>query len=247
MNVQGKVALITGGATGIGKAIALKLAERGTSIVINYSKSEKEALETAKEIGQFNVQVMVYKADVALEKEVQSMFKQIMDNFGRLDIIINNAGTTDYVQLEDLAGMKDEYWDRAFNTNVKSIFHTVRTCAEELKRNQGCVVNITSIAGLTGQGSSIAYAASKAAANSVTKSLALALAPEVRVNAIAPGVVLTRWVEGREDHVHRLSQGTPMGRPAQPEDIAQAVIGLITGGDFITGQILVVDGGFTIK
>ena len=187
------------------------------------------------------------KADVSQEEEVKVMYEKIMEHFGRIDIIVNSAGTTDYVPLTDLDGMQDVFWDRAFNTNVKGIFHTVRICKDELKRNKGCVINVTSIAGLTGQGSSIAYAASKAAANSVTKTLAIALAPEVRVNAVAPGVVMTRWVAGKEDHVQRLSQGTPLGRPAEAEDVAQAIISLITGGDFITGQILVVDGGFTIR
>ncbi|KJS84387.1 MAG: 3-ketoacyl-ACP reductase [Peptococcaceae bacterium BICA1-8] len=247
MNIQGKVALITGGATGIGRAAALKLAAQGAGIIINYSKSEGEAVQTAQEISKVGVEVIICKADVAQEDEVKVMYEKIMEHFGRIDIIVNSAGTTDYVPLTDLDGMQDAYWDRAFNTNVKGIFHTVRVCQDELKRNEGCVINVTSIAGLTGQGSSIAYAASKAAANSVTKSLALALAPEVRVNAVAPGVVLTRWVAGKEDHVERLSQGTPLGRPADPEDIAQAIVSLITGGDFITGQVIVVDGGFTIK
>jgi len=247
MNLQGKVALITGGATGIGRAAALKLATLGVNIVVNYSKSQAEAEKTAEEIRELGVKALVCKADVARDEEVRAMFKEILEYFGRLDIVVNSAGTTDYVSLDDLDGMRDEYWDRAFNTNVKGIFHTVRACKEELKRNKGCVVNVTSIAGLTGKGSSMAYAASKAAANSVTKSLALALAPKVRVNAVAPGVVLTRWVEGHTDHVERLSQGTPLGRPAQAEDVAQAIVGLITGGDFITGQILVVDGGFTIR
>jgi len=247
MNFQGKVALITGAATGIGKATALMLAAQGVGIVVNYSKSQEEAEKTAAEIKVLGVKALVCKADVAQDQEVKAMYCEIKEYFGRLDIVVNCAGTTDYVYLDDLDGMQDEYWDRAFNTNVKGIFHTVRACKEELKQNKGCVINVTSIAGLTGKGSSMAYAASKAAANSVTKSLALALAPDVRVNAVAPGVVLTRWVQGHEDHVERLSQGTPLGRPAQAEDVAGAIMGLIKGGDFITGQILVVDGGFTIS
>src|SRR5690554_6280006 len=246
MNLQGKVALITGGGTGIGRATALMLAKQGVNVVVNYSKSAREAMETGDELRSLGVKALVCKADVALDTEVRAMHQEIMDNFGQIDIVINCAGTTDYVPLDDFEGMQDEYWDRAFNTNVKGFFHTVRVCEKELKRNKGCVINVTSIAGLTGKGSSMAYAASKAAANSVTKSLALALAPEVRVNAVAPGIVMTRWVQGREDHVERLSKGTPLGRPAEGDDVAQAIVSLITGGDFITGHNLVVDGGVTI-
>jgi 3-oxoacyl-[acyl-carrier protein] reductase len=247
MELKGKVALITGGGTGIGRATALKLANRGVNIVVNYSKSAREAEETVEELKELGVKALAYKADVAKDEEVKAMCRYVGKTLGRIDLVINSAGATDYVSLKDLDGMRDEYWDRAFNTNVKGIFHTVRACKEELIKNKGSVINVTSIAGLTGKGSSMAYAASKAAANSVTKSLALALAPDVRVNAVAPGIVLTRWVEGRDDHIRNLSQGTPMGRPAQPEDVANAIMGLITGGGFITGQILVVDGGFTIS
>jgi 3-oxoacyl-[acyl-carrier protein] reductase len=247
MELKGKVALITGGGTGIGRATALKLANRGVNIVVNYSKSAREAEETVEELKELGVKALAYKADVAKDEEVKAMCRYVVKTLGRIDLVINSAGATDYVSLKDLDGMRDEYWDRAFNTNVKGIFHTVRACKEELIKNKGSVINVTSIAGLTGKGSSMAYAASKAAANSVTKSLALALAPDVRVNAVAPGIVLTRWVEGRDDHIRNLSQGTPMGRPAQPEDVANAIMGLITGGGFITGQILVVDGGFTIS
>lgn len=247
MDVKGKVGLITGSATGIGKATALMLASKGANIVINYSKSKSEAEKTLAEIKEMGVQGMLCKADVSQDTEVRQMLKQILNRFGRLDILVNNAGTTDYVDLNDLEGLKDEYWDRAFNTNVKSIFYTTRACADELKRNKGYVVNVTSIAGLTGKGSSIAYAASKAAAISVTKSLAHVLAPQVRVNSVAPGIVLTRWVEGREDHVKKLSEGTPLGRAAQAEDVAEVIVSLITGADFITGQTIVVDGGFILK
>lgn len=245
MDVKGKVALITGAATGIGRATALELAKRGCKVVINYSRSEKEAKDTLTKVENLGGQGLLWQGDVSQDSQVRDMVSNVLENLGRIDILINNAGTTNYVDLTDFEGMKDEYWDRAFNTNVKSIFYTTRACAEELKKNKGCIVNITSIAGLTGKGSSIAYAASKAAAISVTKSLALALAPEVRVNSVAPGIVLTRWVEGKEDHIERLSAGTPLGRAAYPQDIAQAVVSLVVGGDFITGQTVVVDGGFT--
>lgn len=174
------------------------------------------------------------------------MCERVTDRFGRIDILINNAGTTHFVALDDLDGMLEEYWDQIFAVNVKGMFFVSRACAEQLKKNKGCIINITSIAGLNGMGSSIAYAASKAAGISITKSLARVLAPDVRVNSVAPGIVLTRWVEGREDHVQRYGGDTPLGRVARPEDVADLVYGLILGGDFVTGQTVVVDGGVTM-
>lgn len=245
MNLQGRTVLITGGGTGIGRATALRLAQEGARIVINYARSAREAEQTGLDIEASGGSALVVQADVADRRQVEEMVAQIVAHYGTIDVVINNAGTTDFVALDDLAGMLDEYWDRAFNVNVKGMFHVSRACAEALKQQRGTIINITSIAGMTGQGSSIAYAASKAAAISVTKSLALALAPEVRVNAIAPGIVRTRWVAGKEDHVQRLSEGTPLGRTAEAEDVADMIYGLLIGGDFVTGQTIVVDGGFT--
>jgi 3-oxoacyl-[acyl-carrier protein] reductase len=244
--LQEKVALITGSATGIGRAIALRLAKEGAHIVINYSKSDQEARETQEEVEAFGVQSLLYKANVSSEADVRLMIEETIARFGRLDILVNNAGVTNFVDHKDLEGLKDEYWDRVMNVNVKGMFYCCRAAAEELKKQNGCIVNITSIAGMTGLGSSIAYCASKAAAISVTKSLARVLAPEVRVNSIAPGVVETRWVKGKEDHVQWLGEGTPLGRVATPADIAEAAYAIICHSPFTTGQNLVVDGGMFI-
>lgn len=247
MDVRGKTALVTGAATGIGKATSLMLAGKGANIVLNYYPgTEKEAEETLKEIEQLGVQGITYPADVSKDAEVRQMFDAAMQKFGRLDILVNNAGTTAYVDLDDLEGLKEEYWDRTLNVNVKGVFFVSRACAEELKRNKGCIVNTASIAGFNGRGSSIAYAVSKAGVISLTKSLALVLAPEVRVNAVAPGIVMTRWVAGREDHVKRLSDGTPLGRAATAEDIAEVIVSLVTNASLVTGHVVVVDGGFSI-
>lgn len=246
MDLKGKTAIITGGGTGIGRAAALMLAERGANIVINYSRSIESAEETQADIKKLGVDCMTVKADVSKDDEVRQMAKKAIERFGRIDILINNAGVTDFVELNDLEGLKEEYWDRAFNINVKGVFFTSRACAEELKKNQGCIVNIASIAGLTGQASSIAYATSKAAVISLTKSLALVMAPEVRVNAVNPGIVLTRWVDGKDDHVARYGDKTPLGRVCTPEDVAEVVISLITSAGLVTGQSLTIDGGFTL-
>lgn len=238
-----KTALITGGGTGIGKAIALKLAQSGVNIAINYSRSENEAQKTCQEIKNLGVRCQIYQANVACDTEIRAMISQVIRDFGQLDILVNNAGMTHFVEHSDLEGMKEEYWDEILGVNVKGLFFCCRAAADELKKRSGCIVNIASIAGLTGLGSSIAYSASKAAAISVTKSLARVLAPEVRVNAVAPGIVQTRWVEGKEEHISRLAAGTPLGRIAEPNDIAEVVYSLIAHAGFMTGQTVVVDGG----
>lgn len=241
--LEGKTALITGGGTGIGKAIALRLAKEKTNIAINYSRSEKDALETKKEVEGFGVKCEIYKADVSSDEQIKDMVSQVIKDFGKLDILVNNAGTTHFVKHDDLEGMKEEYWDNIWGVNVKGLFFCCRAAASELKKTNGVIINITSIAGLSGLGSSIAYSASKAAAISVTKSLARVLAPEVRVNSIAPGVVLTRWIEGQEEHIKHLAGNTPMQRVAVPEDVAELAYAVIAHAGFVTGQIIVVDGG----
>ncbi|KJR46961.1 3-oxoacyl-[acyl-carrier protein] reductase [Desulfosporosinus sp. I2] len=238
-----KTALITGGGTGIGRAVALKLAQSGVNIAINFSRSEQEALKTCQEVKNMGVRCQIYKADVARDVQIREMVSQVTSDFGKLDILVNSAGTTHFVEHSDLEGLKEEYWDEILGVNVKGLFFCCRAASSELKKNQGCIVNIASIAGLTGLGSSIAYSASKAAAISITKSLARVLAPEVRVNAVAPGIVQTRWVEGKDEHISRLAAGTPLGRIATPDDIAEVVYSLIAHAGFVTGQTIVVDGG----
>lgn len=244
--LKGKTALITGAGTGIGRSVALRLAAAGADIAINYSRSKKEALQTQREVEESGVRSLVYKADVADDGEVRAMVRKTIETLGRLDVLVNNAGVTYFVDHADLEGLKEEYWDRIMAVNVKGMFFCCRAAAGELKKRKGCIINITSVAGLMGLGSSIAYAASKAAAISLTKSLARVMAPEVRVNGIAPGIVLTRWVEGQEDHIQRLAQGTPMGRIATAEDVSEVVYALITQAGFVTGQSIVVDGGMFI-
>ncbi|NLI91762.1 MAG: SDR family oxidoreductase [Peptococcaceae bacterium] len=241
--LENKTALITGGGTGIGKAVALRLAQEKVNIAINYSRSEKDALETQKEVQALGVQCKIYKASVSSDQEVRKMMEQVAKDFGGFDILVNNAGITRFVNHSDLEGMKEEYWDEIFAVNVKGLFFCCRAAAEELRKSKGVIVNITSIAGLTGLGSSIAYSASKAASISITKSLARVLAPEVRVLSIAPGIVLTRWVDGQEDHIERLAGTTPMKRIAKPEDVSELVYGVIAHAGFVTGQTIVVDGG----
>ncbi|MFH5184048.1 SDR family NAD(P)-dependent oxidoreductase [Paenibacillus sp. TAB 01] len=246
MEVKGKAVLITGGGTGIGRSIALKFAQEGAHVAINYSKSRTEAEETVRLVEAYGVQGFVCQADVSDNNQVIGMYEAVKQQFGRIDILVNNAGTTHFVDLSDLNGLTELYWDQTYNVNVKGMFFTSRACADELVRNKGCIINITSIAGFNGMGSSIAYAASKAAGISLTKSFAKVLAPSVRVNSIAPGIVITRWVDGKEGHVDKYSSQTPLGRAALPEDVADVAWALARNADFVTGQTIVVDGGWSM-
>ncbi|MGC7872541.1 SDR family NAD(P)-dependent oxidoreductase [Desulfosporosinus sp. SYSU MS00001] len=241
--LQGKIALITGGGTGIGRAIALILAKAGVQIAVNYSRSEDDALKTKAEIESLGVRCLTYRADISKDEDVRLMIRKVVNDFGKLDILVNNAGMTHFVDHTDLEGLKEEYWDDIMGVNVKGTFFCSRAAAPELKKTRGCIVNMASIAGLTGLGSSIAYSASKAAVVSINKSLARVLAPEVRVNAVAPGIVQTRWVAGKDEHIAHLAAGTPLGRVATPDDIAEVVYALIAHAGFVTGQTIVVDGG----
>lgn len=244
--MEQKIAVITGGATGIGKGCALKLAASGIGVVINYSRSETEAKKTLEEINeQFDVPCMIYQADVSKDQEVRGLIEETISRFKRIDVLINNAGYTRFVDNDDLEGLTDEDWERTMAVNVVGTFNVSRAAADSLRKNNGSIINMVSISGLTGMGSSIAYAASKAAGISVTKSLARVLAPEIRVNGVAPGIVNTRWVAGREDHIKWLSENTPLGRVAEPDDVAEMVMGLIHA-KFVTGEIVRVDGGMFI-
>ena len=238
-----KVAVITGGGTGIGRACALRLAREGAHVAINYSRSKAEAEATQQEIEALGRDAMIYCASVTDDSAVRAMMQATTDRFGRIDVLINNAGMTHFVDLEDLEGLQDAYWFEIMDVNVVGLFRCSRAAAPALKASEGCIVNIASVAGITGMGSSIAYAASKAAAISVTKSLARVLAPEVRVNGIAPGVVLTRWVDDHRDHVEKYGDETPLGRVATPDDVAEVAHSLIANAGMVTGQTLMVDGG----
>lgn len=244
--LSGKVALITGASSGIGQATALAFAREGASVGINYSRSEGGATKTLEGVQAAGSKGIVLKADVADDAEVRAMVDVALKEFGRLDVLVNNAGTTYFVDLADLDNMTDEKWDRIFDVNVKGLFWCSRAAAPALRRARGQIINVTSIAGLTGRGSSLAYAASKAAAISVTKSLAIALAPEVRVNSIAPGMVDSPWNAGREERVSSAAARTPLGRVATPEDIAEIALDMAAGFSLVTGQTILVDGGASL-
>jgi 3-oxoacyl-[acyl-carrier protein] reductase len=241
-----KAALVTGSATGIGRAVAVRLARQGLAVAVNYSRSEKDAEETVAEIRKLGVPALLCKANVADERAVEDMVQHCVRELGGLDVLVNNAATTRFIDHTDLNALTAEVWDEIFGVNLKGTFFCCRAAMKVLQERGGTIVNVSSVAGLGGQGSSIPYAASKAAVNCMTKSLARAFAPKVRVNAVAPGPVLTRWLADHMDHVERSLQQTPLRRAATPDDIADVVLFLALGTTLMTGQVVVVDGGRTM-
>jgi 3-oxoacyl-[acyl-carrier protein] reductase len=240
------VALITGSATGTGRACALRFANRGYAIAVNFSRSRKEAEETLAEVKQLGVPAILHQASVADDAAVREMVRRCRDELGGLDVLVNNAGTTHFIPHTDLEALNDKIWDDIFSVNMKGTFYCCRAAMPLLKERKGNIVNVSSVAGQTGYGSSIPYAMSKAAINCMTQSLARAFAPEVRVNAVAPGPILTRWLKGREEMVEASLKQTPMQRACTPEDVAEVVEFLASRATMMTGQVIVVDGGRTM-
>lgn len=248
MNEQ-RVALITGSGTGVGRACALRFAKLGFGVVVNYSRSEAEAIETAAEVEHLGGQALVHQCDVSDDQAVTEMVGVIQRTFGRLDILINNAATTNFIPHEKLADLTESMWDRMWAVNVKGAFFTTRAASELLQQSdQGAVVNIASVAGITGSGSSIAYCATKGALITMTKSMARVLAPKVTVNAVCPGPIDSRWIrEGNPDwDLNEMVADYPIPKASSPDEIADAVVYFATGNRMATGQVLSVDGGQTL-
>ena len=255
MELKDRVALVTGGAGGIGGAVVRSLAKAGIrGVAINYRKSSKEARELAADLERAGVKALAVEADVQSDRQVREMIEQIHTRFGRLDILVNNAGITHWVNLADLEGLTDQMWDEIFDVNVKGAFRCTRAAAPMLAERQGMVVNVSSVSGVLAPStmSSLPYGTAKAALIYLTKGLAAALAPRVRVNCVAPAFTDTPWMSahfGAEypQAIAKASSSFPLERIATPEEVAGAILGLITGGDFVTGQTLIVDGGLSLS
>ena len=248
---QGRpVALITGAATGIGRAAAVALAAAGFDAVINYSRSEQAARETAVLAQAQGAKTLLFKCDVSDDPLVRKMLAAVEKEFGRLDALVNNAGTTSNVKPSDFEAMTAEEWDRVFAVNVRGMFQVTRAAAHLLKAARGSVVNTASIVGLRPGPQPLPYAASKAAVVSLTKLLALNLAPDVRVNAVAPGWMEGDWMKRMladryDDLMARRAKSTPLRRCATAEDVAEVIVNLITSNRFVNGEIIVIDGGYS--
>ncbi len=251
MNSDKPVALVTGAATGIGRSAALALARSGYHVVINYSRSEKAAKTTARDAEAAGARTLVYRCDVSDDACVRTMLEATEKEFGRLDVLINNAGTTIAVEPKNLEGVTVEDWNRVFAVNVLGIFLVTRAAAPMLRRSpNGCIVNTCSIAGVRPSAQALPYAASKAAVANLTKTLANALGPEVRVNAVAPGWLEGDWMktmlgENYDGLMARRARYTPLKRCCTADDVAESMLSLINGNRFVTGEIIVIDGGFS--
>ncbi|KRE59733.1 SDR family NAD(P)-dependent oxidoreductase [Paenibacillus sp. Soil750] len=246
MQLANKVALVTGGGTGIGRAVSFALAKRGVAVAVNYSRSKEDAEETARRIIEEGGRATAIQADVSNNNEVIEMVRSIEHLLGTVDLLVNNASMTHHIPLPDLDAVTEDIWDELFDVNVKGMFYCARAVAPIMKTNgQGAIVNVGSIAGLTGVGSSLPYAISKSAVHGLTKSLARALAPHIRVNCVAPGAVATRWWAGREDQMQKLAPNLLLQQISTPEDIAQFICAALEQ-EAMTGQIITVDSGQTL-
>ncbi|MEZ2719704.1 SDR family NAD(P)-dependent oxidoreductase [Niallia circulans] len=246
MELMNKVVIITGAGTGVGRATAVKLAAEGAKVVINYNQSEKEAHKVVNEIKQNGGIAIAYKANVANEKEVKELVSQTVQTFGSIDGLVNNASITAQIAMDNLDALTDEIWDSLFSVNVKGMFHCIKAVVPYMKKqHSGVIVNMGSVAGMTGIGSSIPYAATKSAIHTMTRSLAIALAPSIRVNSISPGAVETRWWAGNEEKMYQLAGKLPLQRISTPEDIAEAIVFQLTQKS-ITGQVFTIDNGQTL-
>ena len=252
MELSGIVAVVTGASRGVGRATALQLARGGCWVVLNYSVSKAQAESVAHDVEALGVRALTYQCDVHDDTRCRAMMDEAAKTLGRLDILVNNAGTTQFIAHSDLEGVTDEVWDRILGVNLRGTFYCTRAARPHMERaGEGAVVNVTSVAGFAGVGSSIPYCASKAAINNLTVTLARALGPTIRVNAVAPGFIEGEWLKqgfgNRYDDVKSANESRAvLGRVSQPDDIADAILSFITGSRQVTGQVVVVDGGFLI-
>jgi 3-oxoacyl-[acyl-carrier protein] reductase len=252
MEIEGKAAIVTGGGRGVGRATAIRLAQLGCSVLVNYSETRETAEETATEVEARGVKAIAFRADVADDAACRAMVEEAVGAFGHLEIVVNNAGTTRFIGHADLEEVRDEDWDRILGVNLRGPFQCTRAARPHLEAaGGGEVVMTSSVAGLIGIGSSVPYCASKAALNNLVITLARALGPAIRVNAVAPGFIGTEWLKQGLGAVYDLvkeamQKRSPLGAVCQPDDVAQAIVSLITGSDMVTGHVLPVEGGMLI-
>jgi len=247
VKLTGKAALVTGGGTGMGRAITLKFAAEGANVAINYSRRAKEAEETVEAARRLGVRAFAMKADVSVEAEALHLVDETVKQFGRLDVLVNNAGWSTVVPHRKLDGLTEEILERTWRTNVKGPIYVTRAAIPHLlKGGGGSIVNTTSVAAYQGAGSSIIYGASKAALGAITKSLARAFAKDnIRVNAIAPGFVDTQFVDWAPGVKEKQIAVSPMGRIPTAEDAANAVLYLACDATGVTAQTIFIDCGVT--
>ncbi len=250
MNIEGGVFIVTGSATGLGAAVARRLASKGGRVVINYTRSEAEANATAVECRSLGGEALLCLADVSDDADCRRMAAEAVERFGRVDGLVNNAAQSKIAAHSDLEALTAEDFERIFGVNVIGPYQMTRAVVPHMKhQGRGAIVNISSVSGFSGSGSSIAYAASKGALNTMTLSLARALAPEIRVNAVCPGVMQTRWwreglgEERYQSFIDNYAETAPLRAAGDPEIVADPVVWLLEGAEHVTGETIMVDSG----
>jgi 3-oxoacyl-[acyl-carrier protein] reductase len=249
MNTR-KVAIVTGSATGVGAATALMLAERGYDLVINYSRSADEARASEAACRGAGAQTLLVRADVADDAQCRSMVQATVARWGRIDALVNNAGVSSFTGASNWDAVDGEAFQRVIGVNTVGAFQMLRACIPHLRvSGDGAIVNVSSIAGSLGIGSSVPYIASKGALNALTLHFARELAPQIRVNAVCPGMITTRWfVDGLGQDAFdtikaRVEQSTPLARACTAQDVAEAIVWLLVGARTVTGECMLLDAG----
>jgi 3-oxoacyl-[acyl-carrier protein] reductase len=244
-----KVAIVTGSATGVGAAAAIMLAERNCNVVINYTRSKDEAEETAAICRSKGAETITFQADVSEDDQCRAMAKAAADKWGRIDYLVNNAARTKFNPFPNLDGVTKEDFLNIYAVNVVGPYQMIRAVEPIMRKTGGAVVNDSSIGGVTGIASSIPYAASKAALNLMTKSLAHVLGPEIRINTVVPGMIQTRWLKGGlgdsdyEKMLASTAETLPLKRVATAEEVAEVLVWFLESATVITGETLIVDSG----
>lgn len=252
VEVEGMVGVVTGSSAGVGRATAMLLASRGVKVIVNYNRTETGALEIVDEIKAAGGEATAVKANVGEDSDCRTLIQAAVDTYGSLQILVNNAGVTHFIDHADLEAVTSEVWREIMGVNVEGAFNCTRAAAAHMKAaGWGAVVNVSSVAGFGGGGSCIPYAASKAALNTMTKSLARVLGPEVRINTLAPGFIEGRWLAGGlgDDYeMERMQRSTeaPLKKVATPEAMAESILGLIQYSPHSTGQTIIADGGIML-
>ncbi|HEY0121614.1 MAG TPA: SDR family oxidoreductase [Rhizobium sp.] len=253
MKIDGSVVIVTGSATGVGAACVRMFAEKGARVVVNYSRSRDEAEETASACKALGAEVELVQADVSNDAACRAMVAKAVDRWGRLDALVNNAAVTVKSDPFDLETLSSEDFQKVFGVNVVGAYQMCRAAIPAMRAaGAGAIVNVSSNVAFTGGGTSLAYTASKGALNALTMALARTCGPEIRVNAVCPGVIDTRWMrqtlgtDAYDKLATRFSDTAPLGRVATPEDVAGAVVWLVEGAEFVTGELLSVDGGIRL-
>lgn len=239
------VAIVTGGAKGIGRAIVVELAKKGIRVVLNYRHSEKQAIKAKQELLEHGYEIEIYQADVAKKEEVQRLVAYTKEKWGEVDILVNNAGIDKWQLFTD---MTDEDWNEMLANNLTSAFYmTKEVVPDMIRKKKGCIINISSIWGITGASCEVAYSVSKAGMDGLTKALAKELAPSnIRVNSIAPGAIDTDMNQNlNKEERKEVENEIPLGRFGTPEDIAKCVMWLVED-NYTTGQVVSPNGGWVI-